>query len=89
MVHHVKDIPADQRHAIEGLLGRALGDDESLIIRSSQVLKDAPTGEERARSFRQYQEHLDQLAGRVIDVPEEEIDAVIDEALRHVRHKAE
>jgi len=89
MVHHVKDIPADQRRAIEGLLGRVLRDDESLIIRPSHVLKDAPVGEERARSFHRYQDHLDRLAGRVSDVPEGEIDAAIDEALGQVRHTAE
>jgi hypothetical protein len=89
MVHHVKDISADQRQAIEGLLGRALHDDESLIIRPSHVLKEAPTGEERARLFRQYQNHLDQLAARVGDVAEDEIDAAIDEAVRNVRHKPE
>ena len=89
MVHHVKDIPADQRHAIEGLLGRALRDDESLIIRPSHVLKEAPVGEERARAFRQYQADLDQLAGRAAGIQEDEIDAAIDEAVKHVRHKAE
>ena len=89
MVHHVKDIPADQRQAIEALLGRALRDDESLIIRPSHVLQESPTGENRARSFRQYQDHLDQLAGRVGDVLESEIDAAIDEAVERVRHKPE
>lgn len=89
MVHHVKDIPVSQRQAIEGLLGRPLHDDESLIIRPSHVLKEAPAGEVRARLFRRYQDHLDQLAGRVGDVPEDEIDAAIDEAVEHVRHKPE
>jgi hypothetical protein len=89
MVHHVKDIPAAQRQAIEAVLGRALRDDESLIIRPSHVLQDSPTGVTRARSARQYQDHLDQLAGRVGDVPESEIDAAIDEAVERVRHKPE
>jgi hypothetical protein len=89
MVHHVKDISAGQRQAIEDLLGRALQDDESLVIRPSHVLKEAPTGDERTRLFRQYQNHLDQLAARVANVAEDEIDAAIDEAVGHVRHMPE
>jgi hypothetical protein len=44
MVHNVKDLSPDQRLVIEGLLGRALHDEESLTIRPARVLKDAPTG---------------------------------------------
>ncbi len=89
MVHHVKDWSADQRTAIENLLGRALRDEESLTIRPERILKDPPTGEERTRVFRQYQDHLSRLADRVEDVPEDEIDAAIDEAILDVRRKPE
>jgi hypothetical protein len=89
MIHPVKDLSADQRLAIESLLGRALRDEESVTIRPTRMLSDAPVGEERTRLFRRYQDDLDQLADRVKDVPEDEIDAAIDEALRHARHKAE
>jgi len=89
MVHNVKDLSPDQRLAIESLLGRALHDEESLTIRPARVLKDAPSGAERTRSFRQYLDHLDTLAGRVEDVPEAEIDAAIDDAVQNVRHRAE
>jgi hypothetical protein len=89
VVHRVKDLSADQLLAIESLLGRMLRDEESVTIRPAHVLKEAPTGETRARLFRQYQDTLDRLAGRVVNVPEDEIDAAIDEALNHVRHKAE
>jgi hypothetical protein len=89
MVHNVKDLSPGQRLAIEGLLGRPLSDEESLTIRPARVLKDAPSATERTRSFRQYLDHLDTLAGRVKDVPEAEIDAAIDEAMQHVRRQAE
>jgi hypothetical protein len=49
MVHHVKDLSPNQRVAIESLLGRTLRDEESLTIRPARILKDAPTGDERAR----------------------------------------
>jgi hypothetical protein len=89
MVHHVKDLSPNQRVAIENLLGRALRDEESLTIRPARILKDAPTGEERTRAFRRYQDDLDRLADRVKDIPDAEIDAVIDEALHAARHQAE
>lgn len=89
MVHHVRDLSPDQRVAIENLLGRTLRDEESLTIRPARILHEAPTGEDRLRAFRKYREHLDMLAARVQDVPEEEIDAAVDEALHAVRHQAE
>ena len=89
MVHQVKDLSADQRLVIESLVGRPLRDDESLTIRPSHILKEAPTGKERERLFRQYQDHLDELARRVTHVSEDEIEAAIDEAIRHVRPKPE
>jgi hypothetical protein len=85
MVHHVKELSPTQRIAIESLLGRALRDNESVTIRPAVVLRDSPKGEERARLAHQYQQQLDELAERVKDVPEEEIDAAIEEAIRHVR----
>jgi hypothetical protein len=89
MIHQVKDLSADQRLAIESLVGRPLRDDESLTIRTSHILKEAPTGKDRERLFRQYQDHLDELSTRVAHVSEDDIEAAIDEAVRHVRHKPE
>jgi hypothetical protein len=64
MWHKVKDLSADQRFAIESLLGRRLPDDEGLNIRPSRVLKEEPAGEERSAAYRQYLDHLGTLAGR-------------------------
>ena len=89
MIYNVKDLSSDQRLAIESLLGRALPDDENLTIRPAHILKDAPTADERACLFDQYLGHLGVLAERVKDVPESEIHAAIDEAVKRVRHKAE
>ena len=87
MVHHVKDLSIDQRLAIEALLGRPLHEDESIIIRPSIILKEAPTGQERVRAFRQYQMRLDEFAARVKHVSEEEIDSAISEAAEHAQRK--
>jgi len=53
------------------------------------VFKGAPSGEERSRAFGLYLRNLDLLADRVKDVPDEELDAAIDEALESVRRRAE
>src|ERR1035441_1041704 len=53
MLHNVRDLSPDQRLAIESLLWRRLRAEESLI-RPARLLKDAPSGAERTRSFRQY-----------------------------------
>jgi hypothetical protein len=89
MVHHVKDLSADQRLAIESLLGRSLDNEESVTIRPAHMIKDAPSGEERIRRFGSYLAHLDMMAERVKHVPEDEIERIIDEALRDVRHRPE
>ena len=88
MWHKVKDLSSDQRLVIESLLGRQLQDDEGLNIQPSSVLKEAPVGEERSRAYAQYLSHLDMLAGRVKDIPDDELDAIIDEACDHARHSS-
>lgn len=89
MVHSVKDMSADQRSAIESLLGRHLRDEEKLSIRPITVVKEAPTGEERTRAARLYLDSLDHMADRVKDIPDEELDAAINEALEYVRREPE
>lgn len=86
MWHMVKDLSPDQRVAIEGLLGRPLRDDEGLAIQPSRVLKEAPTGEERLRAYRDYLANCDKIAHRADGVSDEELDAAIDEASHRVRH---
>jgi hypothetical protein len=89
MVHHVRDLSVDQRLAIESLLGRPLREEESVTVRPSLILKEAPVGEERVRAAQKLKGHLDLLAARVKDVPEDEIERAVDEAIENIRHKAE
>jgi hypothetical protein len=76
MIHKAKDLSPDQRLAIESLLGRAIGDNEEIIIQTSE-LPAAPDW--LRRSWRSAQEQgLDRLSA-------EEIDAEI-AAVRKARH---
>ena len=87
MVHHVKDLSAGQRSAIETLLGRPLHDEEALSIRPILVVKDAPPLARRmeiARDLRQYFNRIDSHPEG--EFPSDaEIEAACDEAMTHVR----
>jgi hypothetical protein len=80
------DLSTEQRGLMESLLGRALSDDEGLNIQPSQVLQEAPVGERRGQAYQQYLADLDQLSQRASSLPEDQVDALIDQACNHVRH---
>ncbi|HLI85779.1 MAG TPA: hypothetical protein VKV17_17830 [Bryobacteraceae bacterium] len=76
------------REAFESVLGRRLGDDEAVSIHAYPP-RPAPTGQERADAYRRLLEAGEKFAQRVKNVPEQEIDAAVDEAVDYVhRHPA-
>jgi hypothetical protein len=83
-----RDLPPEKRHAAEILLGGALGEDELVLIRSSKgrILKPGQTGDALEDAYRQLFEWSAKTAKKVGGIPEEEIDAAIDEAVDFVRH---
>ncbi len=85
----VQDIEADQRRWLEGVVGRPLHENQQIVIQvidagvePSIEQREAALAEaaETARRGRTY------AAAR--GVMEEELDAAIDEALRHARSRA-
>ena len=82
----VTELPTDTRHAMESILGRSLLEDEVIAI---NVYKAAPNGQAREEASRRLLERIDKTAQRATGVPEEEIDAAIDEAVDQVRHHPE
>ncbi len=76
----VKDLSSDQRVAIESLLGRSLREDEGVNVQPVQVLKDAPVGEARTEAYGRYLADLDRLSARAAEVPEDELDSLIESA---------
>jgi hypothetical protein len=72
------------------LLGAPLADDEVIAVEvKGRIIKQAATGEERERAFQAVMEFGDRMAKMAEGVPEEEIDALIDEACGYVRHHPE
>lgn len=88
MLHHVRDLTQIERLTLEGLVGRSLSDQESLAIRPVVVVKQEPIGIERDQAFQKYLASLTDLAERVRDIPQSEIDLVIDDALHAVRRNS-
>lgn len=88
-LHKARDLSPDQRRAVESLLGRNLDEDEMVSVRTSkgQILKEALTGDARDEAFRNLFDRIKRTAQQVEGMPEEEIDAAIDEAADYVRHR--
>jgi hypothetical protein len=82
----VAELPPDTRHAMENIIGRSLREDEAISI---HVYKPAPTGDAREEASHRLLERIDKTAQKVQGVPEEEIDAAINEATDYVRHHPE
>lgn len=51
-----------------------------------EIIKPAPKGESREEAFGRLRARIDETARRAHSVPDEEIDAAIDEAAGYVRH---
>ena len=78
----VSELPPDTRHAMENIIGRSLREDEAISI---HVYKPAPRGKAREDASRRLLERIDKTAQKAQGIPEEEIDAAIDEAANYVR----
>ena len=83
-IHKANELPSDTRRAVERVLGRVLEPDEEVSIMAFSP-HDAPTGEARQRLARQLEDRITRTAESVRDVPDNEQEAAIDEALHHVR----
>ena len=74
------------RSAVENLLGRKVADEEHVTVMAypAQTPESEP---DRKAAVRELIEDLDSMAASASHVPEEEMDQLIDEAIRHVRHR--
>jgi len=83
-IHKANELPSDARRVVERVLGRVLEPDEEVSIMAFSP-HDAPTGEVRQKLARQLEERTTRTAKSVRHVPDDEQEAAIDEALKHVR----
>lgn len=87
-IHKADELPSDARRVVERVLGRVLEHDEEVSIMAFSP-HGAPTGETRKELARQLEDRITRTAESARDVPDEEQEAAIDEALDHVRPKHE
>ena len=86
VLHKASELAPDVRQAVESLLGRPLQPEEHVSVMVYLPHK-APTGPERAELAHRLKQRIDKTAAKLKDVPEAELDELIDEAVVHVRHR--
>lgn len=84
LFHSASDLTVAEKTVLEKLVGRPLADDEVVNVRAFRA-RPAPVGRAKKEAARALKAQLDRMAERVKDVPPEELDAVLDEALKQVR----
>jgi len=84
-LHKAGELAPEIRRAVEILLGRRLEAEEQVSVTTYSPHK-APRGGARARLARRLERRINQTAKKAERVPEQELDALIDEAVDQVRH---
>ena len=85
-VRRANELGSAARSAVESLLGRKVADEEHVTVMAypAQTPESEP---DRKTAVRDLVEDLDSLAASASHIPEEEMDALIEEAIRHARHR--
>ena len=84
MIHHARDLTADQKRSIESLLGRPLSDNESVSIRALGAPPHV-SAERRRAILASMEAHFAAIDSRRQNVTPAEADDIINEALRSTR----
>jgi hypothetical protein len=85
-IHKASDLPQEVKSAVEQLLGRTVGADEEVSIAAVPPQQIPPSSSRRAL-VQELEAFLDRRAEKVKDVSDVEIDAAVDEAVDHARHR--
>jgi len=83
-LHSARGLSPAVRNAVEALLGRTLKDDEAVSVRAYQP-HEAPPAEHRRNAVRGLRQYFANIDRKAKDVPEDELDEIVDEAIRSVR----
>lgn len=85
-IHKAGDLPQGLKCALEQLLDRPIRADEEVSI-TAVPPQEVPRSGNRSATAEKLQWFLDRRAAKVADVSDHEIDAALDEALDHARHR--
>jgi hypothetical protein len=84
-VQKAGQMPPQLKAAVEQILGRSIGADEEISIIAIPPQQAAPS-EGKAAVVEKLEALLNRRAEKVRDIPEDKINAVVDEAIHHARH---
>jgi hypothetical protein len=84
LIHKASEMKAQTRAALEAELGRALRGNEEVSIMAFEP-HPAPAGEARTQAARGLEEHFNRIDQKTKDVPDNEMEETLDEALRSTR----
>ena len=84
-IQKASELPQAVKAAVEQLLGRLIAPDEEISVAAVPPQR-VPPSESRAAVARNLEAFLNRRADKVNGLPEDEIDAAIDEAVHAVRH---
>jgi hypothetical protein len=85
-VHKAGDLARDERLLVERWLGRPLSNDETISVNAYRP-HCAPTGAERDILRREIIAQARQIGSRAQDANQEDLDALVDEAISAIRGK--
>jgi hypothetical protein len=84
-IQKASELPPPLKSAVEQLLGRLIDADEEVSIPAVPPQQIAPS-KSRASVAEKLEAFLNRRAAKVSDVPDDERDAAIDDAVDHLRH---
>jgi len=84
-VQKAGEMPEPLKAAIEQILGRSIAAEEEISIFAVPPQEVAPL-ENKSVVVRKLEALLNRRAEKIQDIPESEIDSIIDEAVAHARH---
>ena len=82
-IQKASELASDARAWLQGLFGRDLDDDDERV--SIRILPADQDQAKRREAFGRLTSIMDRMAEKAKDIPEEELEALIDEAMDHVR----
>ena len=83
-IQRAEDLSQAVKSALESLLGRTLEPDEEISIMAYRP-HEAPQGFVRDQFAQSLNQQMDEMAERVKDAPDDELDEILDEGMRSAR----
>ena len=88
MYYHVKELSPNQRLVVEGLLGRAVKEDEAVSVNAiapNRIVPSSLSDGERRSTLEALRRYFDRVDSQRAPIGDEDEDEIITDAIRSVR----